>query len=450
MKKYLFFAAAAVFMAAGCSKSGPKAELQFPEDDGSPVPIIFNSNVSSVSTKSQGAIGYDENNGWNGKQTLYIYGFTKNTDGTETIENITATPYIDCRPSSSPASGLYGEIDVRDGNNEPYYYNGYDVYKFYAYYIDDAKVSYNEKGQPVPIVDAVAGTMSLDFKIDGGQDIMIAQTYPTLDLNAAKKAADDELAAATGNDEAVAAATKKVEELANIETKYKSIIYSSYTSRRGINPTLVFKHQLSRFVFEIIANDETTANSIKIQSLTLGANNKGTLVFVGNDYADSEYGKRDSTTRIINAATSIVEEDGDKAYVDTNNNTLDLAALSLKRKGADGNLVPLEEYSPKVDPEQIGESIMVIPAESYPLLLTMSQDGVTQTPTPVEYIITPSDVKAKNGAIVTAFEAGKQYLVKIKVYSLEKIDFNVELTQWDEVGEIPINPDNPDDYLKNN
>ena len=51
-------------------------------------------------------------------------------------------------------------------------------------------------------------------------------------------------------------------------TAITEIAYSAYAARRGVQPNLVFEHQLARFTFEIIPGS-ASADNIQVEALSL-------------------------------------------------------------------------------------------------------------------------------------------------------------------------------------
>lgn len=213
MKKYFFFAAALVALAA-CSKS-PVAETADPDEvfTGSEMyPITFSSNVVATKAKVKGSGSVAA---WNDSQTLYVYGI-KRDEAADTLywkDGI----QIDNVAAAAPADGTEGAINVYDpafpGENKPFYYDNSGRYDFFGYYVDDAFVD----GQETPALNE--GTITLPIAIDGTQDVMLAYA----DRNAAVEG-----------------------------TSYSaSKMFSSYGVRKGIIPNLKFEHQLSRFIFQV-------------------------------------------------------------------------------------------------------------------------------------------------------------------------------------------------------
>lgn len=233
---------------------------------------------------------------------------------------------------------------------------------------------------PVPTKES--DRIYIPFTIDGGQDLMIAKADQNEDIKGTV-VADQTLA------------------------------YSAYSARRQVHPTLKFEHQLSRFVFEVIGGGENYSN-IRIESIALTSKTTGNLVFVGNERG------------IVDAAGD------DVLYLKEK----DVATGKLVALGTNGDVIPTATATP------VGESLLVIPGEdSYHLTVNLVQDGIEAKD---EYDLTPSIViPAKEGENVTAFEKGKQYKITITIYGLEDIRIEAELADWDEVGDIVLDPDDP-------
>lgn len=117
--------------------------------------------------------------------------------------------------------------------------------------------------------DPAVTKVEIPFKINGSQDIMIAET----------KESD--------------AATKLLTEDSKTTTMEQAAdrIYTAYAARRGVYPDLVFKHQLARLYFEIKAYDRQVSEAadkktsdpneypgFKITGISVWSKNSGTLV----------------------------------------------------------------------------------------------------------------------------------------------------------------------------
>ena len=367
MKKYHFLAALAFVALASCTNKvqTDSPEFQDPLEDGTPVPVLFSaaSPKASVEVKSVGAVDKQ----WSA-QELKIYGYDK------TVTDFTQEAFIENVSATAPADGNKGGIQVLNAasQNEPFYYD------FYGYHIDDAATAAPVKSETSVVVP---------FTIDGSQDLMIAKADQQADIEAAGKT--NEVSAERA--------------------------YSAFAARRGVQPNLLFKHQLARFTFEIVAGSEA-GSDIYVTEVKLVSKYKGNLAVVGQN----------------------------RGLVDVDAET---AELSLKEKGAQG-MQALTEVKPEAyvvggqaNYKAIGESLMVIPGEaSYKLYVGTRQDGVNTQIAPQEWTLDINKIEgAPQGA--TAFEAGYSYKVKIVIYGLEEVKITAELEDWKEGGSTVLDPD---------
>ena len=372
MKKYHLLAAVAFVALAACTKNGQTnvPEVTDPLEDGTPVPVLFSavSPSTGVQVKSVGAV----DKAWSG-QELKIYGYDR------AVTDFTGEAFIDNVSATAPADGNKGAIEVHNNaaQNEPFYYVTGKYYDFYGYHIDDAAT-----GEPVK----TATSVSVPFELKGSQDLMLAKADQQTDIDAAGKT-----------------------DVVNADKAY-----SSFAARRGVQPNLLFKHQLTRFTFEIVAGSEAGSN-IYVTGVKIASKFKGSLEVVGQN----------------------------RGLVDVADET---AELSLMEKGVNG-VQALTEVKPeayvegKTNYKAIGESIMVIPGEtSYKLYVSTRQDGVTTEIAPQEWTLDIAKIEgAPEGA--TKFEAGYSYKVKIVIYGLEEVKITAELEDWKEGGSTVLDPD---------
>ena len=372
MKKYHLLAAVAFVALAACTKNGQTnvPEITDPLEDGTPVPVLFSavSPSTGVQVKSVGAV----DKAWSG-QELKIYGYDR------TVTDFSDEAFIDNVSATAPADGNKGVIEVLNNaaQNEPFYYVTGKYYDFYGYHIDDAAT-----GEPVKTPTSV----SVPFELKGSQDLMLAKADQQTDIDAAGKT--DEVNA----DKA----------------------YSAFAARRGVQPNLLFKHQLTRFTFEIVAGSEA-GSDIYVTNVKIASKYKGSLEVVGQN----------------------------RGLVDVAEETAELALMEK----VDNGVQALTEVKPeayvegKTNYKAIGESIMVIPGEtSYKLYVSTRQDGVTTEIAPQEWILDIAKIEgAPEGA--TKFEAGYSYKVKIVIYGLEEVKITAELEDWKEGGSTVLDPD---------
>ena len=367
MKKSLLFAALAVTVAAACSKTG--SVPQEPADKGEAVPVLLSvSSPRSIEVKSTGAA----TGSWAG-QTLNIYSYEASV-----ADYSAATAFIDNVEATAPSTGLADGITLTNpATREPFYYAAGKYYDFFGYYLDDAATA-----TPSVLADGVY----VPFTIDGSQDLMVATS---------DKAAD------------IAAAGASITE---------DKVYSAYAARRGVQPKLVFKHQLARFTFEIVAGVES-GNNVNVDGISIESVASGELKVVGADRG------------LANLASDKVEL---KLQEKSENGTTMQALTPVKPNAYDGT---------KTNVKSIGESLMVVPGEaSYKLTVYTSQEGTTTEIAPLEQILNIANITgAPEGAV--AFEAGYTYKVTIVVYGLEEVKISVELEEWKDGGSTIIDPD---------
>lgn len=378
MKKYFSLAAAALVLAS-CSVATPDVDDYQTPDDGvtTPEPIVFGSNVRTSTTKAQGPLEEFDAN-----QDLYILGYVRSADinyNSPFIKNVKAT---------SPVGD--GAIEVLDAsnNNQPFYYNATNAYDFYGYYVDDAALSRN--------LQMTATSVYLTVNIKGTQDILLAKADPEADIEAAKaKYAQD------------------AEKLAKVSEVAAQDAYSGYAARRFVHPTLKFTHQLARFNYQVVPMTEDALN-IKITSVRMtDCYTRGTLYVAGKN-----------VTPGIVANTDIK---GELVLHTKNGSTVSPISTALPVSLA---TAVLEEEFP------VGAGLLVIPQNKYGLAMTFNQDGVP-TGHDENFILSPDMISSE----AESFEAGKQYTVKIKLYGFQKVEISVELTPWEDGGEIEIDED---------
>ncbi len=364
MKKHLILAISVVAMVVACSKSGTKTD--FHESD-EPMPIRFGTNILTATVKSVGSVDL-----WNNHE-VRVFGYDKTiTDfaaaknSPDDIENMRM---LDDVPLVIPADKGEDLLAVlKEGTDAPYYYFGDSRYDFYGYYIDDA-----ERGEPLYGV----GNISFPLTINGKQDIMFAWANPAVD------------------------AVDKVE---------NNQAYSSYSARRGVNPTLRFEHVLSQFVFRVeIGENSTSGENVTIEELSLNGYNHGIFTAVG-------------------------ETDAKKVFVP--DETQEKVKLYLNEYETTGALIPLE-FGATATSQTMGH-LMMMPASEYQLEIKVKQDNIG------EYTYWDKTINLTSDG-TKPFEPGYRYFVDIKVYGREQINVKVTLEPWELYPGDPveIDPDKP-------
>lgn len=509
MKKIYFLAAAvAAFLAVSCAKEkekeapAPQAPVEEVDDDTTPMPVLFGSQLSSV-VETKAAVAHWDVDG----RKLYILGYEtglggypiymtyldKNADqAVDTypyafIENVQANaPAPSGNPLVTPANSARTPIVVynpdvhTDQYDEPFYYTDGKYYNFWGYFIDNANtypINAQEvidwenaqgaaavfpgmfyTGPQAPAVgdQATVSSVKLPLKITGTQDIMRAYTNKANDLENR-----------SNFDKAIANTDK---------------FYSAWSARRGVNPNLIFEHQLSRFVFKIKKGGTVESNKIAIAGITMESFDKGVLEIVGAptsvpvwDWAPATPAVLYATVAEYNEAngTELTQDDFDALTDDekiktpaqdaqwvastTKSQNLyltvpeDAERVNLPLCDADGHAIGLVDNDitsnnnihPGDDYAQVGESIMAMPGQSlYHFTLNLEQTGVTAGIAPQALDI---DLTTLTGEGQKPYaEPGKQYVVKLIVYGVEDVKVTVSLTDWVEGGEVEIDPDADD------
>lgn len=391
MKKILLFAAAALTMSVGCSKIQELINPdkgQEPVDDTTPVEITFNTNVTAnLQTKGSGAV---EN--FDGTQKLFIYGLNLDHAGVKEIANQEARADVD----ASDEGDVSGALTWADPTFAQFYNGTTDVYEFYGYHIDDA----------TPATPFSETNYVSVITIDGTQDIMLAKANPEADLPASGEDYYDVYGAGIESDA-----------LTQDQKDARDKVYSAWSARRGVTPTLKFEHMLSKLTFSVVnrGSDDLTLQGIDINTIV-----DGTLTVVS---MSAERNGTALTQGLVNGNT--------KGYLtlDMKNETLAPKTLADATGEADGG--PVDDYFTSL---QNGAgtktaTMMVFPDAEYDVVLNLTQEGQT---TGRFVTVTIKDDLLK----------GYAYDLQITLYSLSNIKIEAALVDW-EKGE-PIGIDTED------
>ena len=416
MKKYFIFAAAAI-VAASCAKA--PAPVQTPDGPEAPavegkVAVQFGTNIiANVETKAA-VTGWD-------KQDLYIYGFQRIKNGDQTVidyESLVdgiSKPFINNVMAKAPAAlaqneespagpNLSGTIEVKNGD-EPFYYSGTTTYDFFGYYVQDAATGPSA-------LNKSKDAYELPITIDGTQDIMTAVADHTYACDKAFGKDPGSNRPSGWND---------------------NYAFSAYAARRGVNPYLVFKHELTQLNFKVTSGTVfTTATQLHVTDVTIKAvPSKATLCVAG-----ATPGVTVDMTSSETETNSIVDLKVKKS------DDADLEPVKVPTATASGE--PSTIVAPDADP--VGQSIMLFPAEEFEIWLTIAQ-GITEghpTPTATEVIKRTINIRNITQAVeptLGKFGAGYAYDITFKVYGLESVDITAELTKWQTGGSVVVDTD---------
>lgn len=386
MKKFFFFAIAALGMMAGCQKTEVD-ESKNQVNDSERAKVQFNIDVPGVSvTKTKGAGAIDA---WAG-QSINILGYVRGAAYNSTkagdvlINNVAVT---------APASGTEGTIEVKYPNGttyagEPYFYADNTVYDFYGYYVDDAASA--------ETFAASADEASIAVTIDGSQDIMAAKANPAFDIVNCSDEAGKKISADNA--------------------------YSAYAARRGVHPTLTFEHMLTRFQFYVVAG-QGSANAAKVKV--------------------SQIAMESATNAVLQVAPELsleATEGAEKSF-------LSLAGIDATTNAFTPATDFVDRNAPGA--AKTSNSIMVLPGEaSHNMKVTTifdaSVNDYKQPITPLEFTIDAADIidpETGNSAGLKTFQAGYQYDIIITVYGPEAVQITAVLSEWEDGGYTEYDPD---------
>ena len=184
--------------------------------------------------------------------------------------------------------------------------------------------------------------------------------------------------------------------------------FSSFTARRGIYPTFLFNHHLSRLRFELYPGS-TTADDIFVDSIKVMSRTRG--VFTVAHKSPQNMG---------------IDFSGDR----------ERKPLSLAEK--DGSRLRTETYHTDATAEikqvKIGGSLLLAPDEEYEVHLFLSKTVSDGRKRKYENVFT---VRSSEGR----FSPGKQYSVRLTIYGPMSVLPNVSIEPWGYGGDIIIDDD---------
>lgn len=417
MKKSLFFALAVAGMLAGCSSNesfdGDSYTEVNQDADYSKVPIqIGVSRIASLDVRGTGTVGDvtgGANNVWKG-QLINVLMFERGTLNLAIKDKELDKNPIYNRVAFATPNGSISAI-ATDTTSAINYYPQKGNFDFWGYRLDGADTVYNAQ-QPVPTVipgdeytyGYTGDTLKLDFTIDGTQDVMIA------------KAKQGEAIPGAADSAANARA------------------FSAYSARNGVQPELIFKHLLTRLNFKVVAGD---ANAVGDNDPTNPANTGIWVKAIGV--------KSKATGKLIAAYNKATEEANDTL---ADNERIEWIATldTLTLRSRDGvnpntNLLDTLTYTQPestTTPTQLGDAILVAPANQYEIIITLLQDKpVVSGGANVRNEFTVPATITRNGG----FLLGHSYNVTITLYGMQQIEITTTLTGWENGGNIDITPE---------
>lgn len=405
--KNLFWGGVMLFAWSSCSNDTVPGVNDNDDVDKKLVPVTLGLEMASANvegTRSTGTVGgtTDETNVWR-YENLYVlfttsdpraledenaeWGFAS-VRGTVLKEQFDNTFYA--RPTEMERDGakVWGidyTCDPNEGGNVKYY-PAQGSGDFFAYYVDDAAVSSDSKGNPGYVMEDNA--MSVAFKINGSQDLLTGKA----DI------------AVTGDEKG----------------------FSAKTARANIIPNIRMKHMLTRLTFTLKNGNKNTAN-ITVNSLSVKSKNSGKMFVAYQQEPASKMVWDDSSEKLYLKRAMKPEEPG---YF--------VASLEAGK-------CPLVDFTPvKLDGEtdlNVGEALFVNPGESeYVMYIELEHSITSNGEVTTEPVSVPLTLRLGGGV---PFEAGKSYHVNATIYGLEEVRLETELEKWVEYGEpIEVGSDN--------
>lgn len=419
MKRIFLYAMMAAGVLASCSQSendglpesGDIVDLS-PSADAILISAVSPSvSVTTSSTRSSGSVGADGtvlSNVWSG-QELHIFAFQKNVETGKTIgekitTDVTKLPFYD----KVGIADNEAKVALRWKDNLRLYFPRSGAYDFFGYYADDALTGAPQVG---------ANTLYAPFTIDGSHDLMIAKAVLT----------DDD---------------KALEGF--IEADWNKA-YSSYTARKGVQPTMKFEHLLTRLVFKVQGMGNAHPENVYVKAVRVKSKATGKLVFAYVEDTDkgaifdgelvdlSLQERRSGTMQPLDADVTV-----DEANLPS---TKDEAGLL-------GNYPASVKGS--AEATVIGEALLVEPSEKYEIEVDVVQyyhangELIPSTESrkyTYKETLNATDVVKEDAEPITKFAASASYNVTIQVYGLEAIKLTAELGEWVSGGDIIVNPE---------
>ena len=420
---------------AGCSDDSFK---EYPSeenvDDNIPVPVQLSLGEASYSATTKGLTGaVDEqeegNEVWQ-EAKVYVYAFLKRMEGNSFeatmssdnvggVSSVSAPCLIDGSLDASDAllPGGGKEADVLPAERELawsdrsettktlYYPAAQEPYTFYAYYIDT--LVYNRE-MGLAVSRTQDSIEIRNIKISGTQDLMHA---------VASEATDGQLGALTDPEE-----REKVRETA----------FSAYSARRGVQPEMNFRHLLARLQFEIYPGakeaDDVVVKAIRVESMT-----RCNFTVVHADPAKMGLNWERDSREFLQLRGS-------------NGTPLTDHVADVEDDGTEVGGYKPNPFVPGADPfsveaVRVGESMLVAPDASYRISVLFDQTGQATDGSDIEMpgIETAvAELKLDGG---TAFEAGRQYKIRVVIYGVQKIGVSATVMPWEDGGTVDVTED---------
>lgn len=424
MKKHLFYASLFLAALSSCSKdddrvSAPAGEVN---NDLEEIKLaVTGAEAFNVQTRGTGVVGglgtQEDPNNWNG-QTLYVLMTDSGTVNKITSDDPDVGYKYTNMPTEilwnvavkAPETGASGYV-TGDGETQPHYY--YPVkgnYDFYGYHVDDAAFTETttttgegDAAQTTTTTTAselkvVGNDLTLDVTIDGSQDLLVAKADWATDLG-----------------------TKGSEFYPNAGG-YK---YGAYAARRGVQPTLNFKHLLTQLQFSV--ENESQENAITVTSINVTSKNTATMIVAGENFGTIAWNPTTAKLKVQQKAAAGEEPKAMEALepVTLEKNSVEKTIGNLL-VAASGEDAPITMYEGEITLQQTLDATLA--------------DGSLGTGVVVEQTV-PFKIALPATSVHPNFLAGHAYNVKIYVYGLSLIKVTADLTAWRDGGGFEVTPE---------
>lgn len=412
MKQSSIFAIAALGLLSACSQNDVEdlGGASTAQDGLVPIEIgVSNAGTTTRGTGTVGGLAGAADNVWAGQQ-VNVFMFNSGTTQVaqfkfDETDGRAPEDIFNNQAMITPVEGVASGVASIPGNVIKYYPvdDRNATFDFWAYHLDDAVATdaepqYNEDNTEI----------SIDYTIDGSQDLMYAKADKTVDAEG-----------------------KCLPEKA----------YSAYAARKDVQPTLTFKHLLTRFVVEAKAGNRTTGNPdldghpVTITGLKIYSENTGKLVYNSADDQTYLEWATDIDGAELEAVALAAQEREDAEQANTPLVPMTEKTLTWQDSEVEG------EAGAGV-PMQLGEALLVRPGKTaYRIVLNLKQDKYNEATgefEPINFIM-DDFIKLAGDA---EFKMGNSYKVNVIVYGLNEIVITTALTPWEDGGEAePIDPD---------
>ncbi len=356
-----------------------------------------------------------------------IYSFLNNNHFYNGVVDFTPRPYDGNESAAIPQNCLINGVTARindaaelrfheDGQEKTLYYSKRFPnlrYDFFAYYADDAArgaVSWNGTNLTLPI------------EIDGSQDVMQGYAYHT------EKEQNEFLGK-------INASTDE----SKVLSQYKGeLFYSTITAHRAIHPQIRMHHLLSCVNVFVLGRtavgkeDIEDYKNVYITGISLESKYKGNMVIASPYWKN--VGESTNTYEVDFEAGKLVNFEDEKVSLHVKN---------IKTNHEEEKLQGAFQVKSR-EPQQVADSILLAPAESYMLHLTYKYKG-TDVNGNEQIQEGYLDYEVKFAEEGKKFLPGRFYSVYVYVYGPQSIEVNTLLIPgWENDGNIEVGKD-PED-----